>query len=234
LTTRPGRHALVLGDGHAPERADLDRAWPGWDAGIDLVVAADGGARLAERLGIRIDRWVGDGDSYPREDVDALAKAGIAVRLVPTAKDESDLELAVLEAAQAGATRITILGALGGARLDHELANISLLGHPGLAGLDVRLLDAATRVSVIGAPDSAGSPVTAVFDGRAGDLVSLLPLGDAVRGITTHGLEYPLTDEPLVLGAARGLSNVRTIERSSVTVRDGRLLVVETPANLDR
>lgn len=228
------RHALVLGDGHAPDRADLDHAWPGWDAGIDLVVAADGGARLAERLGVRLDRWVGDADSYPREDVDALADAGVAVRIVPTDKDESDLELAVLDAAQAGATRITVLGALGGARLDHELANISLLAHAGLAAVDVRLLDAATRASLIRAPDSAGAAVTAVFDGRAGDLVSLLPLGDAVRGITTHGLEYRLTDEPLVLGPARGLSNVRTIERSTVTVRDGRLLVVETPANLDR
>jgi thiamine pyrophosphokinase len=230
----PSRHALVLGDGHAPDRAHLDRAWPGWDAGIDLVVAADGGARLGERLGVRIDRWVGDADSYPREEVDALAQAGVDVRIVPIDKDESDLELAVLDAAQAGATRITVVGALGGERLDHELANISLLAHPGLAAAEVRLLDAATRASLIRAPNPAGQPVTAVLDGRAGDLVSLLPLGDAVEGITTHGLAYRLADETLVLGPARGLSNVRTIERSTVTVRTGRLLVVETPANLDR
>ena len=44
-------HALVLADGAAPSRASLDAAWPGWDAGLDLVIAADGGARHATTLG---------------------------------------------------------------------------------------------------------------------------------------------------------------------------------------
>jgi hypothetical protein len=48
---------LVLADGDAPTRTGLDRAWPGWDDGIDLVVAADGGARLAGALGLAIDAW---------------------------------------------------------------------------------------------------------------------------------------------------------------------------------
>ncbi len=38
--------ALILADGDAPTRDGLDAAWPGWDAGVDLVIAADGGARL--------------------------------------------------------------------------------------------------------------------------------------------------------------------------------------------
>ena len=58
-------------------------------------------------------------------------------------KDESDMELAVLEAVRRGATRITVLGALGGPRVDHALANVWLLAHPGLAGVEVTLLDAA-------------------------------------------------------------------------------------------
>jgi thiamine pyrophosphokinase len=51
-------------------------------------------------------------------------------------------------------------------------------------------------------------------------------------GITTDGLRYPLRDEPLVVGRTRGLSNVRDTPEASVTVRRGRLLIVETPATL--
>ena len=69
---------------------------------------------------------------------------------------------------------------------------------------------------------------------RVGDLVSLLPLGDGVEGVTTSGLQYPLTDEPLPAGPARGLSNVRQEAAATVTVRRGLLLIVESPATFPR
>ncbi|HKB27582.1 MAG TPA: thiamine diphosphokinase [Candidatus Limnocylindrales bacterium] len=219
-------HALIAGDGDGPDRARLDAAWPGWDDDVRLVVAADGGARLAERLGLRIDHWVGDGDSLDSVAIERLRQSGIPVDLVSPAKDESDLELALGRAVALGATRVTILGALGGQRLDHTLANVALLAHPALAGRDACLLDAATRVSLV------TGPATARIDGRRGDLVSLLPVSGDVAGITTEGLEYSLHDEPLVIGPARGLSNVRLGTTASVTVRTGRLLVVEVPATL--
>jgi thiamine pyrophosphokinase len=64
--------------------------------------------------------------------------------------------------------------------------------------------------------------------------VSLLAFGSAVDGITTFGLRYPLVHEPLLLGPARGLSNVRTSREASVTVGRGLLLIVEAPATLGR
>ena len=225
-------HAIVLGDGAAPARAALDTAWPGWAEGVTLVVAADGGARLAPALDLRLDRWVGDADSYPRTKVAKLAASGVATRLVPTAKDESDLELAVLEAAEAGVARITLLGALGGPRLDHELANLALLAHPVLAGIDVRVLGDRARVRLLDAHGRGGEPAMADLHGRPGDVVSLLPFGGTVGQITTRGLEYPLEGEPLEVGPARGLSNVRVGPHAIVTIRGGRLLIVETPATV--
>ena len=76
-------HALILADGDAPSPAALDRAWPGWDEGIDLVIAADGGARHAASLGRTIDLWVGDGDSLGADGVEALRAAGVPVELAP-------------------------------------------------------------------------------------------------------------------------------------------------------
>jgi thiamine pyrophosphokinase len=68
--------------------------------------------------------------------------------------------------------------------------------------------------------------------GPPGGIVSLLPYGGDVGGVTTAGLRYPLRHEPLLLGSARGLSNVREAVDASLAVRSGNLLVVESPARL--
>jgi thiamine pyrophosphokinase len=224
-------HAIVVADGDAPERSALDLAWPGWDAGCGLVVAADGGARAALDLGLRIDRWVGDADSIDGPSLARLRENGVDVTVLPADKDESDAELAILAALEAGATELTIVGALGGLRLDHALANLSLLWHPALeaSAVHCRLLDAAARVSLVRASSGA---VHRSLPGEPGGLVTLIALPPGVEGVTTVGLRYALRDEPLVAGTTRGLSNVREAPDASVSLRRGRLLIVETAATL--
>jgi thiamine pyrophosphokinase len=230
-----GQHVVVLADGDAPTRSLLDVAWPGWDEDIALVVAADGGAVHAASLGLRIDRWVGDGDSIDPALLGLLETGGVDIRRVPVEKDATDAELA-LEAALEGATdpaAVTLIGALGGRRIDHALANVGLLGHPALAGRSAVLYDRdGARLSLLVAPDAAGGAVTRPLTGRVGDLVSLVPLGVAAAGVTTDGLQFPLRGEELAVGRTRGVSNVRTSARARVTLESGRLLVIETPANL--
>jgi thiamine pyrophosphokinase len=232
VSEAPALRAIVLADGDGPDRAALDVRWPAWSRDIGLIVAADGGARLAAPLGLRIDRWVGDGDSLSNAEIEQLRMAGVPVELVPWDKDESDAELAVVAAVRAGATDVTILGALGGPRVDHAIANMALLAHPALAGRAARLLDATTRVSLLTGPGAGARSEAVGFHGRVGDIVSLLPLSPTVEGIVTTGLRYPLRDEGLTLGPARGLSNVRTDETATISVREGRLLVIESPATL--
>ena len=61
--------ALVLAGGDRPDPATLDARWPGWrDAA--MVVAADGGARHAASLGLRIQQAVGDFDSLSAGEID--------------------------------------------------------------------------------------------------------------------------------------------------------------------
>ncbi len=224
--------ALILADGDAPTRARLDEVWPGWDGGIDLVIAADGGARHAETLGVTIDRWVGDGDSIGDEDLAALAARGIPIERSRPDKDESDTELAIRAALARDRSGVVIVGALGGPRFDHSLANIGLLAMPELAGRTATILDGSSRIRLIQAPGPDGLPVHCQLDGRPGDHVSLLPMGGPAEGVTTNGLVYPLATEPLLPGAARGLSNVRADARASVSVEQGQLLVIESPATL--
>jgi thiamine pyrophosphokinase len=217
--------ALILAGGDLAPREVIDATWPGWDDDVRLVVAADGGARHARALAVRIDRWVGDGDSIEPGLLDRLAADGVPLQRAPTDKDETDAELALLAGIAADPERVTVLGALGGARVDHELGNVWLLAHPALVGRDARLVGARTRIRL------AGSGATDL-GGRVGDLVSLLPFGGDAHGIVTAGLRYPLRGESLIGGPSRGLSNVRDDAGATVTIGEGRLLVVETPARL--
>ena len=223
---------IILADGAVGSRDALDAAWPGWLSPEAAIVAADGGARHAATLGLAIDRWVGDGDSLGDAGIAELVAAGIPVDRVPMDKDQSDTELAVMAALERSPSAITILGALGGPRIDHALANLTLLSMPALVGVDVRLVAADVRVRLLGPPRPDGSPPTAELDGRIGDLVSLLPVGGDAFGVSTVGLSFPLQDETLFDGLTRGLSNRRAAAVASVTLRAGRLLVVETPATL--
>ncbi|HZM71800.1 MAG TPA: thiamine diphosphokinase, partial [Candidatus Polarisedimenticolia bacterium] len=166
------------------------------------------------------------GDSLGLDGVEALRQAGVPVELAPQDKDESDTELAITAAAAAGASEVTIVGALGGPRVDHALANALLLAHPRLRGRRARILDAAARISLL------SGPARAVLEGRQGDLVSLLPVAGDATGVTTYGLKFGLEGGVLEAGRTRGLSNVRTAEVARVELAAGRLLIVESPATL--
>ena len=188
--------------------------------GADTIIAADGGANWLAIQGRLPDVLVGDMDSVSPQVMEALR--GGRCRLVrhPAHKNETDLELALLEAVALGAGRITILGALGG-RIDHTLANILLLAMPQLVGVATVIYDGHSYLRIL---RRAGE-----VRGEVGDIVSLIPVGGDAVGVVTQGLEYPLRDETLRFGLARGVSNVLLEPTAQISLRGGILLVVHTP-----
>lgn len=186
-----------------------------------LVIAADGGARLALACGLTPHLVVGDMDSLSEEELADLRARGVAIQRVAAEKDETDLELALLAAAERGATWVRVLGAAGG-RLDQTLANVLLLTLDALSGRDVRLVAGRQTLWLIGPGDHA-------LDGASDDTISLIPLGGDARGVRTEGLRYPLRGETLRFGPARGVSNVIAEAGARVALDEGTLVVVHTP-----
>lgn len=184
------------------------------------IIAADGGARAAAYYDCVPDVVIGDFDSLTDDEQRALEAQGVALLRHPPEKNETDLELALKWAAAQGADCICVAGGLGD-RLDQTMANVYLLALPELKDIDVELVAGrqATRLLHAGQHEIRGAPE---------DTVSLLPLGGDVRGITTDGLYYPLTDETLTFGPARGVSNVLIGESARVRFTSGLLLLVHT------
>jgi thiamine pyrophosphokinase len=210
--------AVIFANGEFPDpqsARDLLRA-------DDLVIAADGGARHAWDAGVIPHVVIGDLDSLsPGEQARVEATGSRVVRFSPR-KDETDLELALQYAAREGATEIVVLAALGG-RLDQTIANLLLLALPELSGIVVHVVEGAQTAFLI--QDEA------FVEGQPGDTVSLIPLGGDAVGVTTEGLEWPLDEETLRFGPARGVSNVLLTEQARVCVREGLLLCVVTQNN---
>lgn len=189
----------------------------------DLIVAADGGLNHLQTLELAPYLLIGDLDSVSANQVDWAKAKGSQVDRYPIAKNETDLELALLAAKKLGAGEIVIVAGLGG-RLDQLLGNLSLLRLPELNDCFVRFEDGCEEVFLIRGQ--------AEIHGQPGDTVSLLPMWGPVEGVTTQNLSYPLLGETLYPEHTRGISNVMTMEIASVSVSSGDLLCIHTHSPL--
>lgn len=184
----------------------------------DLVVAVDAGADALARAGLVPDLLVGDLDSISNQALADLRARGVQVEALRTAKDETDTEAALRLLIARGADELIVYGALGGPRFDHMMGNVLLLGAPWLAGRKLRLLDGRHEVFL--------AHGDATITGRAGDIVSLLPLTPQVERVVTEGLHYPLAGETLHQFSTRSVSNRMTGIQARVTHGEGVLLVI--------
>lgn len=184
------------------------------------VIAVDGGAAHCQRLELRPHLVIGDLDSLPDGARAAFEEQGVPFERHPAAKNETDLELAVLRVLERGAASLVLAGALGG-RLDMTLGNLLLLADPRLAHARVEIWHEGSTTRLLRPP---GGDVS----GEPGDTVSLIPLQGDARGVVTEGLHYPLRTEDLRFAQGRGISNVLAGSRGSVRLREGLLLLVHS------
>jgi thiamine pyrophosphokinase len=170
--------------------------------GADLVVAADGGARHAATLGIKIDLWVGDFDSSQDLETDQ----GSDLIAVPrqthsTQKNQVDTELALDAARAQGASQALVLGAFGG-RFDHALTIATLALRHTLAGFPVDL-------------ESGSEAGWSLVPGRdlslnlePGTTFSVMAFGPMAAGLSLIGAQWPLERADLPFGLGWGVSNI--------------------------
>mgnify|MGYP000949320404 CR=1 FL=1 len=181
----------------------------------DFIICADGGTRHALTLNLIPNLLIGDMDSLPSNF--QISTFDGEVVLYPKDKNETDLELAINHAITLKPDEIIIIAALGG-RMDHTLANISLLINFQHPTFNLKLSDGVEEIFLC--KDQVE------VKGRSGDIVSLIPWGGNVEGVTTENLKWKLNNETLFSDKTRGISNEMISDIAKISITKGLLLVV--------
>ena len=175
-----------------------------------LTIAADGGLRHTQALGLNPDVILGDFDSlgYVPEDS----------RVFPVEKDDTDAMLAVRLGLQQGCGWFELYGALDGPRLDHTIANFQTLAF---------LATHHARGALIGRDYIATvlKEESISFPAEAEGILSLFCLGGSAR-VTIEGLHYPLENGTLTPDFPLGVSNHFVGKPARITVHDGLVLAL--------
>jgi len=204
---------LIVGSGNAESTELLQQT----ASLAQLLICVDGGARHFSKAGITPHVLLGDFDSIDANLLQTYEKDGVKLVKYPTGKDYTDMELALDYAAEHGATRVFIMGAIG-SRIDHSLSNLQLLHKLLQKGIRGVILNENNRVYLI--QDRIR------ISRMEGYKLSLLPATPIVEGVTTEGLAWPLFNYTMRMGTGIGISNEFTEETASVRISSGRLYVI--------
>ena len=177
----------------------------------DYLLAADGGLRHLERLGLTPNGIIGDFDS--------LGFVPTGAEVFPVEKDDTDAMLAARKGLELGFRDFLFYGSLDGPRLDHTIANFQTLQFLADHGARGYLVGRDYIVTVICAE-------TISFGPEARGILSLFCLGPDASGITLRGLHYPLENGTLTSGFPLGVSNHFDGADASITVKNGSLLAM--------
>jgi len=181
------------------------------------IICADSGAGYLHAIGLVPNVIIGDMDSLSPGMLDYFEERGSRIIRFPEGKNETDTQLALEYAFGTVPDEIYVFGAFG-TRIDHTLANVSLLALGMKKGIQIKLIDEWCETFVVNSK--------CTLEGEPGQTVSLLPLSDKVTGITIEGFEYPLNNGVMEIGKPYGVSNRLVAARGVISVRSGHLLVI--------
>lgn len=181
------------------------------------VVAVDRGADACAKAQVRVDLFVGDGDTVGPVGA-AWVQDAPAVRLNPE-KDDTDLSVALGRVRERCGehARVALVGALGG-RLDHLLGVLGVCRRHRSLALD--LFDPCAEARLI-APE--GRPLAEV-PGPA-TTFSVIPLADGTV-LSEQGSHWELDHATLDALADLGISNVAGPAGATVSCHEGAALVI--------
>ena len=182
------------------------------------VIAADGGMRHAQALGVLPEVWVGDFDSTPA----GLSEFHAATPRMPfpTEKNFTDGELAIEQAIERGASRLVLIGSFGGERTDHALSHLLQAVTLAERGFDVVLTSGVEEAVPL-------LPGSRVLDLPERSLFSVIAF-TALTGLSLAGAKYPLDKADIAFGASRTISNVAE-GPVTASLGTGRALIIARP-----
>lgn len=177
----------------------------------DLTIACDRGYKYAKKLKIKTDIVIGDFDSskMPHDNTTIIT--------VPKEKDDTDTGLAVKYALRNGYKEINIICALG-KRIDHTLANISLLKSIAEKGAKGKILSNNTELF-------AACNGLVKVEKKANSYLSIFSLSDRSHIEYIKGTKYDTKNIILKNSFPLGVSNEFKNKYAHIKINKGIVLI---------
>lgn len=179
----------------------------------DFNIFCDGGLRHGEELGIFPNLIVGDFDSYDKPETET------ETIVLPCEKDDTDTVFAVKEALGRGFDDFLLIGATG-ERMDHTIANLSLLLMLDSLKKQAKIVDDYSEMEIV-------SHDPAYVEDRF-SYFSLLNISGTTGGVTIENAKYPLDKAEINCDYQYGVSNeVIKGKKAKISVAEGRALLIK-------
>ena len=169
----------------------------------DFLIYCDGGLK-----------HLGDFDSFKNPNLD------IETIVLPREKDDTDTMAAVKEGIERGYKDFLLLGVIG-ERLDHSLANVSILLYLDSLNLKGKIIDDYSEMLLVSKKEELVSDEFSYF--------SLINILSNAKGVKVIDAKYPLIDATLPTTYQYSVSNeVLPNKVSKISLKEGTLLLIKT------
>lgn len=184
-----------------------------------FVIAVDAGYKKIKQFNIEMNLLVGDFDSMEKP-VFLNASDQEKVIELEKEKDDTDTLYALKMGLKEKCAEFHIFGGTGG-RIEHTLANIQCLAFLANEGTRGFLYGKDYIMTCI-----KGKEGIIEFDKEKKGFVSVFSLSDVCQGVYEEGLKYELNNAEVKNTFPIGISNEFIGEKSSISVKEGSLLIV--------
>lgn len=208
---------LIVAGGKEPSESLLKN----YAQASDLIIAADKGAESLLKYDIPFNILLGDFDSMDKEALnEKKVKRNWHGEIITykMEKDFSDTEAAVEKAISYNPEEVILLGAIG-TRLDHTLANITLLKKLKENNIHGEIVDEHNRIYII---------TESTIIKKDSPFISFSAFTKEVTNFSLKGFKYPLNNYTLKFGESLTVSNEIVESRGEVTFDKGYVLVNHT------
>lgn len=182
----------------------------------DFVICADKGWQNAKEHGIKPDLIIGDFDSSPKPE-----DTNIPVMVLPVEKDDTDTYYVSRYIVENEFTDVLLLGALGGKRIEHTIANIQTLHYFAKNKINATAVNKYSQLTVI----ENGKIILPKMKDK---YFSVFALDEKAKSVTIKGAKYLVDDYTITNYYPIGTSNEFKDDNIEISVEVGSLLIVIT------
>lgn len=188
----------------------------------DVWIGVDRGAYFLIEQGIIPQHIVGDFDSVTAEEFARISKAVEHVEVYQSEKDETDTDLALMQAVEMVPTEIWLTGVTGG-RLDHQEAVLRAVFRLQLEYPQIifKIINQQNEMQFL----VPGHHNLIVTDHT---YVSFFAFGEQVAEVTLSGVKYETINETIEIGTSRFTSNKILSSDASISFSSGICLMIRS------